>query len=185
MRRFDWVAWLSISSNLAVIVGVVLVVIQLRQNADLLEFQILKQETDNYIESDIILVGTDYPRVFEKMLKAPQEITLAEARVIEASLWGHNLVRWRNLYDLFERGLLDESSWQRIVGEDLDYVLAHPYGRAWWEESRTYALIPEELTAFIDQRLSESPNNATREYHDKLIQRVGKIQQALVADEAE
>ena len=49
MKHINYKDWLQLSANVAILAGVVLVIFQLRQNADLLEFQILKQDADSYI----------------------------------------------------------------------------------------------------------------------------------------
>lgn len=101
MKQHDWVNWLQIWSNMAVLIGVVLVVLQLGQYADLTEFQILKQEADKYVEVEMALANSDYPRIRAKMIEEPQNLTLSEMRVIDGNLWAHVLVRWRNLYQVW------------------------------------------------------------------------------------
>ena len=102
---------LQVSSNLAVLLGVVLVVLQLRQNAELLELQILSQESDSYIENEIAMIADNYTETWRKMIEEPENLTMAEYRAIDSHLWAQNISRWRNLYDLYERGLLDSSAW--------------------------------------------------------------------------
>jgi hypothetical protein len=160
MKHFNYKGWLQLSANVAILAGVALVIFQLRQNADLLELQILKQETDSYIAGDLMMIGENYAETWQKMIEEPEKLNLAEFRAIESHLWAHDIVRWRNLYDLYSKGLLDEATWKRLVREDLEYELAHPYGRAWWEEIRDIPDLPRELVEFIDDGLAKAPHNA-------------------------
>jgi hypothetical protein len=160
MKHFEYKGWLQLSANVAILAGVVLVIFQLRQNADLLELQILKQDTDSYIASELMMIGENYADTWQKMLEEPESLNLAELRAIESHFWAHNIVRWRNLYELHSRGLLDEDAWKRIIREDLEYEFAHPYGRAWWEDIKDNIDLPRELVEFVDDGLAKAPHNA-------------------------
>ena len=151
---------LQVSSNLAMLVGVVLVVLQLRQNAELLELQILSQESNSYIENEIAMIADNYTETWRKMIEEPENLTMAEYRAIDSHLWAQNISRWRNLYDLYERGLLDSSAWQRVVSEDVEIEFAHPYGRWYWGATReSEETLPRELVEFVDEVLANAPYN--------------------------
>jgi hypothetical protein len=160
MKHIDYKGWLQVSANVAILAGVVLVIFQLQQNADLLELQILKQEADSYIAGELMMIGENYADMWQKMLEEPENLNLAELRAIESHLWAHDIVRWRNLYELHSRGLLDEDAWKRIISDDLEYELAHPYGRAWWEDIKDNIDLPRELVEFVDDGLAKAPHNA-------------------------
>jgi Bax protein len=49
MKHIDHKGWLQVSASIAILAGVVLVIFQLRQNADLPEPQIIKQDTDSSV----------------------------------------------------------------------------------------------------------------------------------------
>ena len=67
-----------------VFAGVVLVIFQLRQNADLLELQILKQDVDSYIAGELMMIGENYADTWQKMVEEPENLNLAELRAIES-----------------------------------------------------------------------------------------------------
>jgi hypothetical protein len=176
MKHFEYKGWLQLSANVAILAGVVLVIFQLRQNAELLELQILKQEADSYIAGELMMIGENYADTWQKMLEEPENLNLAELRAIESHLWAHDIVRWRNLYDLHTSGLLDENAWKRLAGEDLEYELAHPYGRAWWEEIKENNNIdlPRELVEFVDDGLAKAPHNAPVAAFNRTLESVKK-----------
>ena len=168
MKHINYKGWLQLSANVAILAGVALVIFQLRQNAELLELQILNQETDSYIAGDLMMIGENYADTWQKMIEEPENLNLAEMRAIESHLWAHDIVRWRNLYDLHSSGLLDEFAWKRVAGEDLEFELAHPYGRAWWEEVRENVVLPAELVKFIDDGLAKASYNYPLETFDRI-----------------
>jgi hypothetical protein len=174
MKHVDYKGWLQLSANVAILAGVALVIFQLRQNAELLELQILNQEADSYIAGELVMIGENYADTWQKMIEEPENLNLAEIRAIESHLWAHDIVRWRNLYDLHSSGLLDENAWKRLVGEDLEYELAHPYGRAWWEEIRDNVVLPAELVKFIDDGLAKASHNAPLATFERILENAKK-----------
>jgi len=159
MNNNRWENWLQISSTLAVLVGVVLVVIQLRQNAELLELQILKQDAESYVETDLGLLPEDVYQIRQKSLDEPENLTLYEYQVLDVFYWSTGVVRWRSLYELSERGLLDDAAWQRMVWEDASWLLANPFGRAYWERIKAISGLPGPLVEFVDTTLADSEDN--------------------------
>ena len=177
MKHFEYKGWLQLSANAAILAGVVLVIFQLRQNAELLEFQILKQEADSYIAGDLMMIGENYADTWQKMIEEPENLNLAELRAIESHLWAHDIVRWRSLYELHSRGLLDEDAWKRILSDDLEYELAHPYGRAWWEaikDSTGLIKLQRELVEFVDDGLAKAPHNAPLATYNRILESTKK-----------
>ena len=180
MKHIDYKGWLQLSANLAILAGLVLVIFQLRQNADLLELQILKQDTDSYIAGDLMMIGENYAVTWQKMIEEPENLSLAEFRAIESHLWAHDIVRWRNLYDLHSSGLLDEFAWKRMVREDLEFELAHPYGRAWWKDlkdSSDLIGLPQELVEFVDEGLAKAGQNTPLAYYNRILKNAKKIKE--------
>ena len=174
MKHINYKDWLQLSANVAILSGVVLVIFQLRQNADLLELQILKQDVDSYIAGELMMIGENYADTWQKMIEEPENLNLAELRAIESHLWAHDIVRWRHLYDMHSRGLLDEDAWKRMVSDDLAYELAHPYGRAWLEYIRDNTDLPPELVEFIDDGLAKAGHNHPAATFDRILESAKK-----------
>ena len=177
MEHINYKGWLQLSANVAILAGLILVIFQLRQNADLLEFQILKQDADSYISAELMMIGENYADTWQKMIEEPESLNLAEIRAIESHLWAHDIVRWRSLYDLNSRGLLDEDAWKRGIREDLEYELAHPYGRAWWEDIKDNIYLPPELVEFVDDGLAKAGHNVPLATFDRILESAKKKQE--------
>jgi hypothetical protein len=174
MSRSDLLQWLQVSANLAILAGVVLVVLQMRQNADLLELQILKQDADSYIAAELALIGENYTETWQKMLEEPENLTLAEKRALESILWAHMIKRWVNTYKLAQQGLIEDIEWKHAVDSDVGYELAHPYGKAWWKEAREISMIPRQLAEYVDSKLETGVSPV--EYYEKLDEHLRKYE---------
>jgi hypothetical protein len=152
--------WVQISSAVAVLIGILLVVIQLRQNAELFELQILKEDFNSYIENEVSLLPENIYEIRQKSLDEPENLTLYDYQVLDGLYWATGVTRWRSLYELAERGLLDQSEWKRSVQEDFDWYLANPFGRAWWARmSKKESTLPTELVEYVNVLLADLPDS--------------------------
>ena len=102
--------WIHLSSTIAVLVGVLLVVIQLRQNSELIELQIMKDDANSFIEAEVSLLPENIYEIRQKSLDEPENLTLYEYQVLDAFYWATGVTRWRSLCDLAERDLLDAAT---------------------------------------------------------------------------
>jgi hypothetical protein len=151
MNDHKWERYFLISSNLAVMVGVILVVIQLRQNADLLELQILKQDADEYVANAIETLPENFDEIMYKSMESPGDLTGPEIISLDKYFWGRQVARWRGLYDLAERGLLEESSWKRAIQEEAP-TMNYPFGREWWIGIKNWeTTLPDDFIELVDQ----------------------------------
>ena len=152
--------WIHLSSTIAVLVGVLLVVIQLRQNSELIELQIMKDDANSFIEAEVSLLPENIYEIRQKSFDEPENLTLYEYQVLDAFYWATGVTRWRSLYDLAARDLLDESAWKRMVQDEFEWYFANPFGRAWWERvGRPDSTLPRELVDYVNSSLADVPDN--------------------------
>ncbi len=171
MQNSRWESWLNISSTLAVLLGVMLVIFQLRQNADLLELQILKQDTDGYIANALETLPENFDEILYKSMETPEDLTGPEIISLDKYFWGRQVARWRGLYDLAQRGLLEESAWKRAIREEAA-IFSYPFGREWWIGIKNWeTTLPDDLIALVDQEIDSPANEPQRDYFENLRRR--------------
>ena len=81
--------WLQITANVGIVGGLLLVGVQLQQNADLLKTQLLYEESIRMVELETKVVGENAAKVWAKSLTDPRNLTLEEQRIMEALLWSY------------------------------------------------------------------------------------------------
>ncbi len=131
MKNNNWDGRLQISSTLAVLFGIALVVFELQQNSDLIELQIVKDDADKIDGRILGVLPQNLYEIRQKSIDDPNNLTHLEYRALDALLWSITINRWRSLYELAERRLMEEEVWQRAVRED-GLVLAYPFGSTYW-----------------------------------------------------
>jgi len=160
-------SWLQTAANLGIVVGLLLVGIQLKQNADLLKIQLLYEESDRAMQLEALLVGEDGAKVWAKSIEDPENLSLAEQRIMEALLWSYT-EQLRSVRLLAELGLLDNSDWRIRVQNEAGFFFGSRYGAAWWKNfnGASDQALPKDLRDAIDEQLSQYSTNYTFEYID-------------------
>ena len=173
MKNNNWDGWLRSSSTLAVLFGIALVVIELQQNSDLIELQIVKDDADKMDDRVLSIIPQNIYEIRQKSIDDPNNLTHLEYRALDALLWSFTINRWRSLYELAERGLLEEEVWQRAVIED-GPILAYPFGRAYWAnvKDNESAMLPRDLENAVDAMLADAPDDASSEYYRSTLDRL-------------
>lgn len=155
--------WLQVSANIGIVLGLVLVGFQLRQNSELARIQLLYEESSRMVALETSVIGERGADVWAKSIEAPEDLTLAEIRVMEALLWSF-IEQLRGTYRLAELGLLSEEDWRRRAESEVTFQLSDPYSRAWWRSfSDGNTSIPEELRAVVDETIARD-DSSVRDY---------------------
>lgn len=156
--------WPQAITNLGIIAGLVLVGVQMKQNTDLLKMQLLYEESRRIIEQESQYIGENAAEVWAKSLTAPQDLGLAERRIIEALLWSY-AEQLRSTRQLAELGLLDDNEWRLRVRAEAPFMFGNPYGRAWWKSySEDNSSLPEDLIDAVNELLRDNLGNTTLKY---------------------
>jgi hypothetical protein len=143
--------WLQVSANIGIVLGLVLVGLQLRQNSELTRIQLLYEESNRAIDLETQVVGELAAEVWAKSIDAPEDLTLSEIRIMEALLWSF-VEQLRGTYRLAALGILSEEDWRSRAESEVTFYLGDRYSRAWWQNISTGSnSIPEELRRVVDE----------------------------------
>lgn len=106
----------TMTANIGILIGLVLVIIELRQNDDNLEAFIELSLSNSYEE--LATIGIENPQFTEALMKAivtPDQLSVPDQMQIMAWQYRYLLVLW-STYRLNEEGLLTDSMWQEKAG---------------------------------------------------------------------
>lgn len=155
--------WLQVSANIGIVLGLVLVGFQLKQNSELARIQLLYEESNRAIDLESQVVGEQAADVWAKSIQSPEDLTLAEIRIMEALLWSF-MEQLRGTYRLAELGLLSDEDWLTRAEGEVTFYLSDPYSRAWWKNySIGNSNLPEDVRTVVDQVIA-SDNSSSRDY---------------------
>jgi hypothetical protein len=147
--------WLALGANIGILIGLVLVIVQIRQSTQFARSTYRSQGNDVANQVYANLMGEHGGDVIEKSVECPEELTYRDFMALDAFLFTGINMLWRD-YQLAQEGLYSEADWKQTVDLYAHWFLGNPFGRAWWdEEGKTF--FPEEFAAYLSKQLAGTP----------------------------
>lgn len=134
--------WITAATNIAVLLSVLLLVVELRQNTELTRIQMIQDRinTNQQLESEFF--NQHLSQVWVKSFRDPASMTLEEIRSMDAYLvvFMNQVMRE---YDLEQAGLLESGATAKLMQENFWFLFGSPFAKAWWAQLGQSGLSPE------------------------------------------
>lgn len=141
--------WLTLSANIGVIAGLILVAAQINQNTQITKALIANDYYLADMDLELAMMGDEPARSWTKAVYTPDELTNEDAAVIDR-YFNYGMVQIRRLQKMNELGLADDDWTDRI--DYLDWHLGNEIGRRWWAYSKDS--FPEDFRRRVDDVLA-------------------------------
>jgi hypothetical protein len=131
--------WLALGANVGILIGLALVIMEFRQNTDLLRLQFINDDLLASAQTESPMFGENPAEAMMKAIYTPEELTYAEFRTVDAYLVSKMDLLTRR-YRLGQEGILDQSAWKTSLGFTFEWLFGNKFSRLWWEHEgrRTY-----------------------------------------------
>ena len=150
--------WVELIGVISLLIGIGLVFSQMRQNEEMLRFQIATDLRVNRDNDRFAMRGENYSNTLAKLQTEPQNLTDAELLAFDAHAWSLVL-------ELIMRKQLAEASiftgdWRMWLEEERCVLLNNSVGQVWLKTQRSklgeyeYAM-DEEMLDGLEQQLGE------------------------------
>jgi len=150
--------WLTLGANIAVLVGIMFLAFEIKQNSEHLALQLEFQAAQKIFENNRDLQDPNKALIYSKALTQPSEMTLDEA-LVAASIVLNLTNEWEDRFFIYEAGLISDSEWKRHVRENVDWTLGSKFAKKVWEQNRP-AYEPE-FADYVDSLLPNVADNGT------------------------
>lgn len=164
--------WITAATNFAVLVGVLLVVYELRQNAELARLEMLQTQIGAFQQAEAAFFDPRISQVWVKSFKEPESMTLAEIRAMDSYMAIH-LNQMYRVYEQERKGLVESGETLEWMQGDFPYLFGSRFAKAWWEELGQYW--PSEFVE-LARPIVESVES------DELNEKYTRLQRSLVAE---
>ena len=152
--------WLTIATNVAVLIGLILVVIEIRQTNDLARLQALQDRRYLGQESEMFFYDPEISRVWVKSIWEPENMTLEEIRAMDAYLSVH-MYQASHIRELADAGLLTEAEAREWIESSFDFIFSNTFAQTWWRET---AYSWSYLSAYDDVIRSFDESRTKKDY---------------------
>jgi hypothetical protein len=173
--------WVQILSALSILIGIVVVVYEIRQTRAVAEAQLITDQSGIVVSARMSVVGEDGARILAKACDEPAELTRAETEVLSAYYRTLLFSLISRMRVPSETGLLDEvsfgGSWRGQSMGVAGTVLGTPYGRFWWKGTRDtwVARAYPQLSTIFDDILKKMGSGCSwEENHELYLKTLGQ-----------
>ena len=154
-------SWISLLTNIGVLVGLFLLVIELNQNSQQLELQLQFQANQKIFENNRDLVGENVAAIFAKAITTPEELTFEEGLAASSHILNW-LAVWEDKFFIYQNGLISEQEWKRDFEVSLGWILGSNFAKKVWLSMRSE--FEPEFSEFVDSKLANISDNETYQW---------------------
>ena len=156
--------WIQLLTNLAVVIGLVLLIYELNQSRNLTRAQVVDQVYGAAVLRNLSLMGESPEKAIAKSVFRRDEITESDA-IILTHFYTSLLVSWLRNRD--ERGVgYFGSAYEQVIQSEVYFINTVP-GRTWWSSVRN-DLDPDIVEA-VDSALRELTPEGQKEFVSLLL----------------
>lgn len=145
--------WLSISANIGVLLGLILVAYEVNQNSRLARAAIIGEGNTAANQMFAPLMGENPSEAITRAYECPEEMDFSDFIVVDTYLWTGVSNIYRN-YLLAKEGLLTEGEWKLEVDRYAAWYFGSGFPREWWFKEGVPGF-ESEFTAYMNVKLTE------------------------------
>ena len=156
--------WLTLSANVGVIAGLILVAVQINQYTLITKAQIINDYYLADMELELAMMGDNPAGSWIKAIYTPNDLTNEDAAVVDR-YFNYGLVQIQRLEKMHELGLA-EDDWE----DRFDYLrwhLGNEVGRRWWAYLKEG--YPEDFAQSVDKVLITSGDTHNQDLLDSML----------------
>ena len=151
--------WLQICSNIAIVVGLIVVIYELNQNNHRVRAQLVMDDYANVLSHWSDLMGDDPAAAIAKAMQDPSMLTPSDRIIVDAHLRRAYTRLHSTMY--FAEDLEIFTFWEDIARSAISEEFSYPYAREWWQRFRgTRQGWNEPLDRLVDEVMVEIKQEA-------------------------
>ena len=156
--------WLTLSANVGVIAGLIMVAVQIDQNTRIMKAQIVNDYYLADMNLELAMMGDDPAISWTKAVYAPNELNHVDAAILDR-YFNYGLVQIGRLRKMHELGMADDDWEDRI--NYLGWHLGNEVGRRWWANYKDGS--SDEFIQMVDEALARGDHKGNRQLLDSIM----------------
>jgi hypothetical protein len=151
--------WLTLVANVGVLIGLVVLIAELRQSSAIAEAQFYLDQVESNETLEIAMLGDSPAAVWERSVFDPRSLSRADIRVMDAYL-SSRLYVWWNMLEMENRGFDEPGATADNIRDSVDFYFGSTFAQAWWKQERETGNWGDALTAMIDKAILTSDSSS-------------------------
>jgi hypothetical protein len=156
--------WLTLSANVGVIAGLILVAVQIDQNTRIMKAQIVNDYYLADMNLELAMMGDNPAISWAKAVYAPNELNHVDAAILDR-YFNYGMVQIGRLRKMHELGMADDDWEDRI--NYLGWHLGNEVGQRWWANYKEDS--SGEFIQMVDEALARGDHKDNRRLLDSMM----------------
>jgi len=145
-------SWLSLGANLGVVLGLILLILEIRQNTEMMRAQINQSRTDTAISYLQAVYNSEFmPEIIDRV-HGGEELSALELIRYQTYFRAANRSQDNNLWQ-YNQGFLGENMPRSIRGYARNFIGGSPLGIATWDGQKSS--YTDEYVAFVEDAIAD------------------------------
>lgn len=123
--------WLTLGANVGVLLGLIILIVEVRQNAELTRAAMETGLNDTLAQIELNLANPEIAAAWVKSVRDPEGLSDVEARMVESHLTAV-MLQWDHLFNMERAGLVPRTEAQRHIQNVAPYYFGSRHGKNWW-----------------------------------------------------
>lgn len=137
VRQLDGLnRWLALGANLGLILGLIILIFEVRQNATLTRIAMEAEKNMFLAEIELSIGSPAMSSVWVKSIRAPQTLTDSELRMLDAHLVAV-MLQWDHMFQMESAGLVSRRDARQHIERSAPYYFGSRFGKGWWNLQET------------------------------------------------
>ena len=130
LDRFN--RWLTLGANIAVLAGLIMLIVEVHQNAALTRTAMEQQKNDLLAQIEFSIAKREMADVWVKSIRTPEALTDTEARMVESHLVAL-MLQWDQMLQMEEAGLVSRDHARQHIQNSAPYYFGSRFAKHWWQ----------------------------------------------------
>lgn len=158
--------WLTLAANLGVLLGLIVLIVEVQQSANLARITLETERSDAQMMFELRMTDPAVAAVWEKSICTPDDLTIAELRIIDGVL-ASSVMIYDRLLSMMEGKLIDRARLEQNIGNTAPFIFGSPLGKNWWRQNGV-GWQGSPLYEIADPIISEIPDDFLAKYYASL-----------------
>jgi len=123
--------WLALGANIGVLLGLIILIVEVRQNAALSRAAMEQQKNDVLAEIEFNVAKPEISAVWVKSIRHPEDLTDAEIRTMDGILVAL-MLQWEHRFQMEVAGLASREDARQHVLNAAPYYFGSRFAKHWW-----------------------------------------------------
>jgi hypothetical protein len=124
--------WLTLGANIAVLAGLIMLIVEVHQNAALTRTAMEQQKNDLLAQIEFSIAKREMADVWVKSIRTPEALTDTEARMVESHLVAL-MLQWDQMLQMEEAGLVSRDHARQHIQNSAAYYFGSRFAKHWWK----------------------------------------------------